>query len=412
MSNNSIKKNEDFIPVLLGSDINAYGMARAFHMEYGVTSIAVSKINLTATANTKLIKFEFEPDLENPTKFINKLNEVYEKYKGKKLLLVPCSDGYVTLLIKFQDQLKDKYYFNCITEKLLDELTLKENFYDVCDRYGFLYPKTVVVEKGDWRTKKLTFDFPVILKASNSVEYYKCTFPGKLKVFIAQDKAEYERILTAIYSSQYEDNMTIQEFIPGDDSNMRVLNCYVGKDKKVKLMGLGHALLEEHTPQGIGSYAAVINTFDKELMDKFQYFLEDIGYTGFANFDMKYDTRDKQYKLFETNVRQGRSSYFVTASGFNLAKWLVDDVIYNKDMKLTYADKQFLWTMIPNGVLYKYCQDKSMVKLAKKLVADGKVCNSLFYDKDLNIKRFARVFLYNINHYRKFRKYYGKKGLE
>ena len=94
--------------------------------------------------------------------------------------------------------------------------------------------------------------------------------------------------------------MIIQEFIPGDDSYMRVLNAYVGKDGKVKLMCLGNPILEEHSPEGIGSYATILTTYDKELMDQVRFFLEDIGYTGFANFDMKYDIRDKQYKLLKS----------------------------------------------------------------------------------------------------------------
>ena len=406
-----VKEYVDFLPVLLGSDVNAYGMARDFHQTYGITSIAVSKRQLSATADTSIIRFEFEPDLENPEKFIKKLNEVADKYTGKKLVLIPCSDGYIKLMIRFQDQLREKYCFNCISEPLLQALQLKENFYKICDKYGFSYPKTVILSKEDWKDAKLPFEFPVIIKPSNSVEYWKCSFPGKMKVFVAQDRPEFERIFTAIYKSSYQDHLTVQEFIPGDDSYMRVLNCYVGTDHKVKLMSLGQALLEEHTPEGIGSYAAVINTFDKELLDKFQYFLEDIGYSGFANFDMKVHAKTGEVKLFEINIRQGRSSFFTTGSGYSLGKWLVDDVVYHKPMELTYATNENLWTMIPMGVIKKYCQNKELVEKAVRLRKEGKWCNSLFYEPDVNIKRRLRIGIYSLNHFRKYKKYFGKKGM-
>ncbi|WMJ22220.1 ATP-grasp domain-containing protein [Paludicola sp. MB14-C6] len=400
-----------FIPVLLGSDANVYGMARSFHEEYGVRSIAISKTIFTATVNSKIIDFVLEPDLENPEKFMKKLMEVANQHQDKKLVLVPCGDGYVKLVVKFQEQLKDYYLFNCLSEELLNTLSMKESFYHICEKYGFEYPKTEVVSFDDYQTKEVDIQFPVIIKASNSVEYWKCSFPGKMKVFVAQDKPEYERILNAIYGSTYKDHLTIQEFIPGDDSYMRVLNCYVGTDKKVKLMALGHALLEEHTPQGIGSYVAIINTYDEELLNKFKDFLEDIGYAGFANFDMKYDMRDGKYKLFENNIRQGRSSFFVTASGYNLAKWLVDDVVYHKDMPLTIAKDKHLWIQVPKGIVYKYVKDEACQKEVRELIKQGKCTNSLFYSKDLNLKRYIKLKINMLNHFRKYKKYYGKKGL-
>ena len=36
-------QEQEFIPVLLGSDRNVYGMAVAFHEEYKIKSIAVGK---------------------------------------------------------------------------------------------------------------------------------------------------------------------------------------------------------------------------------------------------------------------------------------------------------------------------------------------------------------------------------
>ena len=48
-------KNQRFQPVLLGSDINAYGMARAFHEEYGITSIAFAHFQLSPTKFSKIV---------------------------------------------------------------------------------------------------------------------------------------------------------------------------------------------------------------------------------------------------------------------------------------------------------------------------------------------------------------------
>ena len=49
----------DFLPVLLGSDVNVYGMARSFHEAYGVKSIAVGKGRLNATSNLSLIHISY-----------------------------------------------------------------------------------------------------------------------------------------------------------------------------------------------------------------------------------------------------------------------------------------------------------------------------------------------------------------
>lgn len=404
-------KNNDILPILLGSDANVYGMARSFHQEYEVCSIAVSKTVFTATVDSKIITFVIEPDLEDEATFLKTLLAVAKKYEGKKLVLVPCGDGYVKLVVRFQEELRPYFLFNCLSEKLLNTLTLKESFYEICEKYGFDHPKTQIISKENYKQTPITMKFPVVVKASNSVKYWQCSFQGKMKVFVANDKAEYDRMTDAIYASTYDDHLTIQEFIPGDDSYMRVLNCYVGMDKKVKLMALGHALLEEHTPQGIGSYVAIYNTYDEKLLQKFKYFLEEIGYTGFANFDMKLDIRDGKYKIFETNVRQGRSSFYVTASGYNLAKYLVDDVVFNKNTGFSVARNKVLWIQVPRGIIKKYVKNPECVTEINHLMREKKCVNSLFYKPDLKLSRRIKLTLNMMNHYKKYKKYYGKKGL-
>ena len=56
---------EPFVPVLLGSDVNVYGMARSFHEAYGIASVAIGKGRLGATSNSRIVSVEVvEPRLE------------------------------------------------------------------------------------------------------------------------------------------------------------------------------------------------------------------------------------------------------------------------------------------------------------------------------------------------------------
>lgn len=403
---------KDLLPVLLGSDANVYGMARSFYMEYGVTSLAIGKGALAATANSKLVKMAVvEPNLEDDAVFVRTLTDFAKAHTGKTLVLVSCGDNYTGLMARARAALEPYYKFACPTPELVAELDTKEFFYKACERHGLSYPRTFGCTNENYKTVELPFPFPCIIKASNSVAYWNCKFPHKKKVFVAYSKEEFDAITAAIYSSSYQDNLVLQEYIPGDDNCMRVLNCYSGLDHKVKLMALGRPLLEEQTPEGIGNYAAIMNVRDDELMEKMKAFLEDVGWEGFSNFDMKYDARDGKYKLFEMNPRQGRSSFFVTASGYNLAKWLVEDVVEHKEQGLTIADAHHLWMIAPAGIIKKYLKDEALLAEAKELMRQGKVSHQLFCKEDAGLKRRIWYIKNQLNNYRKYKRYFGNKSL-
>ena len=403
---------KDLLPVLLGSDANVYGMARSFYMEYGVTSLAIGKGALAATANSRLVKMAVvEPNLEDDAVFVRTLTDFAKAHAGKTLVLVSCGDNYTGLMARARAALEPYYKFACPTPELVAELDTKEFFYKACERHGLSYPRTFGCTNENYKTVELPFPFPCIIKASNSVAYWNCKFPHKKKVFVAYNKEEFDAITAAIYSSSYQDNLVLQEYIPGDDNCMRVLNCYSGLDHKVKLMALGRPLLEEQTPEGIGNYAAIMNVRDDELMEKMKAFLEDVGWEGFSNFDMKYDARDGKYKLFEMNPRQGRSSFFVTASGYNLAKWLVEDVVEHKEQELTIADAHHLWMIAPAGIIKKYLKDEALLAEAKELMRQGKVSHQLFCKEDAGLKRRIWYIKNQLNNYRKYKRYFGNKSL-
>jgi D-aspartate ligase len=160
----------------------------------------------------------------------------------------------------------------------------------------------------------LPFGPPFVAKPSNGVAYWEHPFPIQNKVFIAKNRDELEDFLDRVYASGYPDTMIVQDFVPGDDTSMRVMTCYSDRNASVKLMCLGHVLLEEHSPHGIGNHAVILNEVNRALSEQLRRFLEAIGYVGFSNFDIKFDPRDGTFKVFEINVRQGRSNYYVTGA--------------------------------------------------------------------------------------------------
>lgn len=400
-------ENKKIQPILCGGDLNCYSVARAFHEEYGVKSIAFGRYYLGATKDSKFIDFRVTEDINDESKFVSILLEEAAKHSDDEvLILMGCTDEYAELIIDHRDELKEKFIVPYIGSDLKNRLVEKESFYAVCEEYGLDYPKTYIYNKGD-ETRDFGFNYPIIVKASDSISFFQNSFEGMNKAYLAHSEEEFNKIIKDVYSHGYEKSMIIQDFIPGEDENMRVLTCYSDQNGKVKMMCFGHVLLEEHTPKGIGNHAAIITEFEEELMMKYKEFLEKIGYVGFSNFDIKYDDRDGKFKVFEINLRQGRSNYYVTSSGNNIARYVVEDRVYNKVMELKLQRNPFYWHVIPNSVVYEYVHNKDLVKKCKDLVAEGKSASSYGYKYDLsgNFKRSLYIFLYNLNQKKKFKKY-------
>jgi D-aspartate ligase len=217
--------------------------------------------------------------------------------------------------------------------------------------------------------------------------------------------------------SDYNDNLIIQELIPGDDTAMRVMNCYSDNNGIVRLMCLGRPVLEEYTPLALGNYAAILTDIDKtdesrnRIFGQIKNFLESIKYTGFSNFDMKYDAKSGEYKLLDFNPRQGRSSFFVSAAGYNSAEFLTDNAVYNKTKDTVYADSDMLWLSIPKSVLLKYVENAEVIERVKRLIKEKKYKYTLLYKKDMNPKRFLRIKLFYNKHKKDYKTYFFRKNI-
>ena len=396
-----------FIPLLFAGDINVYSMSRAFYEIYNIRPHVFGKYPAWPCNNSKIMNYTSNSNVDQQETFMQIVEEFALRYNDNIILLIGCGDSYVQLISANLDKLPDNVIAPYIPIDMMNDLINKEKFYSLCNQNGIDYPRTYVHRKETGYDINLEFGPPYIVKPSDGIKYWKHPFQGQKKVFKENSMDGLKKTLSAIYGSGYEDSIIIQDFIPGDDTYMRVLTNYSDSKGNVKLMCLGHVLLEEHTPHGIGNHAVIITEQNPQLEEKFRIFLEGIKYVGFSNFDIKYDQRDGKYKVFEINTRQGRSNYYVTGAGANLAQYAVEDLIYEHPIDYRSINNEFLWLVVPRGVAFKYIKSEEYRKKMRELIRVGKVINPLYYREDRGFLRRLTLLKTQLSHYYKYRKYMG-----
>lgn len=380
--------NDNIIPVFLGADLNCYNFARAFHEAYGVVSYAFGRYEISATKYSKIIKFKTVPDMDNETTMLRELHAFAAQHKGKKLYLFGCTDDYAAMIIRRKKELPE-FTAPSPSAELYGSIQKKAEFYEMCDKFAIPYPATKVLceaaSPSEITADILGFDYPIVVKPSSSVDYWKYPFDGMKKVYIAKTPEEASSVISEIYASGYPDKMILQEFIGGGDSHMRVLTAFSDKNGKVRAMCLGHTMIEEHTPKGLGNHAAIVTEPVRSLplCENIKNMLESCGYTGFSNFDIKY-AGGSDFKVFEINLRQGRSNFYVTSCGMNIARLAVEKWDGKGD-DCTLNDNVHFWHHVPASVAYTYTEDKALVKRARELAKAKKDTCSLLYKYDLRL---------------------------
>lgn len=399
-----------FKVVILGTDINAYYMARNFHEKYNIKPHIIGKQEMNFTRFSDILTYEIEPNLWDTEAFKNILEKYALNNKNEKLVLVASNDHYVRLIVENKEFLSKYYLFNYPSLEIINNLLIKDNFYTKYKDYEIDMPLTYIYKcntKLDLNEIN-KFMYPIIIKPGNGVNYYEHEFIGQAKVYKVNNENELKEVVEKIEKSGYSDNLIIQEFIPGDDSLLFDSILYVNTNSEVELMSFAQIALQEHTPTGIGNCTVLVNGYNEYgntdiIKDKLKKFLTDIGYTGIAEFDLKYDTRDNKFKVFEINPRQARSSYYLTACGYNLAEYLIDDLIYNKKHKFKFIEEKMVLSFVPIKVIKKYVENKRIKKEIFKLIKEGKFVRPLRYKKDKNLKRKLWLIVRDYNYMKKYK---------
>jgi D-aspartate ligase len=382
-------------PVILGGDAGAYSLARAFHERHGVRSTVVSIRPTPNVAHSTIIDNVVEPRLDDPGVMVELIRRVAAAAPGPVITLT-CVDWYVRALAEQRARLEDVATVPYPSVELLDRVMDKRQFSELCHQIGVPHPRTEVRGGGE-PVGDLDLGYPVIAKPGDNTAWQRVSFPGKAKVHLVRDRDELAALLQAAGDAGYRQPMIIQEYVPGDDSQMRIMTTYSDQAGAVRMAWGGRVLLEEHTPGTLGNPAAILTGRLPQVEADARRLVEHLGWTGFANFDVKVDPRTGVGHFLELNPRTGRSNYYLTASGLNpAAYWMADHL--GDGWPDAPEPLEVLYRIVPGFLLDKYVHDDAV----RAAVRQARVVHPLKYRRDLSPRRDTWVRLAELNQVRKF----------
>lgn len=402
----------DFNVLIIGTDANAYYMARCFHEQYGKKARLVGKAGLPYTAYTDILQVTYFEDLWEEEGFLRAVYKVKQELGDKKTLLISSNETYAKFMVKNSAELFSKgFVFACPDIEVLESFMMKERFYKTYENSCLSLPKTIYYDCSKDGEIPKSPTFPVILKPSNVIIYNHLNFKGKNKIYKLDNQQQLEETITRIKNGGYDDCLIIQEFIPGDDSHLFDAVTYSDKNGRVKMVSFAQIGLQEHTKSMVGNAAVLMNGYNQfggtnEAIESIKEFLQSVNYKGFAEFDLKYDARDKKFKVLEINARQGRSSYYICPLGCNPVKMLVDDLVFGESKDFGVLNGEVLLSFVPKGIIKKYIVNKEYRKKALELLKRQGAVNPLEYKKDKNLKRKLYLLKRKFRYYKDYKNGY------
>ncbi|MCI8394571.1 MAG: hypothetical protein HFH86_03720 [Bacilli bacterium] len=401
----------EFDILILGSDANAYYMARCAHEAYHKKAYIIGRERLAFTKFSNILEIKYDKNLWQENHFVQVLNSFAKVHSNKQIVTISTNETYTEFLTKNRKNLEKNIKFAAPDFKVLNSLTNKEQFYKTYKNRGLDFPETYYF---DCEKDSIlpTLNYPIILKPANVVDYNHLSFEEKHKIYKIANEQDLEKIIVKIIKAGYRDKLILQEYIAGDDSNLFDSVIYVDRNQKVKMISFAQIGLQEHTKSMVGNAAVLINGFNTtngnslEMIKTIKKFMESIAYHGFAEVDLKYDEKTNTFKVLEINARQGRSSYYVSALGVNLVKTLVDDLVYQIELEEKILTDEILLSFVPKGIIKKYIENKAFKKEALYLWKQKKKVSPMVYSKDRNWKRFLMLKKRLWHYYKEFKNGY------
>ncbi|MEG1827109.1 MAG: carboxylate--amine ligase [Gordonibacter sp.] len=405
-------------PVVVGGDILAYSYVRELHRAYGVKrTIVLATQDIKMLSTSRFTDYRLIEGIHEAENLYAALEAVAAEQHAadpdRVLLVLGCDDCHARMLSGGKERLEAAgFVVPYIDFPLLDDITQKRRFYELCDELSIPYPRTWYFDCGPNGPDKLPVDelpYPLIAKPSNSAQFQAATIEGWRKIYEIESAEELAQVWDTIRVSDYAGELVLQDFIPGGDDAIRTLTTFSDATGDMRVVSGGVVCLQDHDPTALGNPVCIMGEREEAIIEHAQRFLKHTGYRGFANFDIKVDERDGSFRFFEVNTRAGRNTYYLSLGGVNFATLIVDEFVCGREIPYREAYDRFAYSCVPRYVLRRSMENPE--RLAQVEAALGATAEPypLHYAPDsFTHNLWARIMF--LNQIPKFKRFHWDTG--
>ncbi|WP_371372116.1 ATP-grasp domain-containing protein [Sporomusa aerivorans] len=391
----------NFVPVIAGGYVNAYSIARTFHETYGINSL-ICNYQSDFTSYSSFCECINVPDpryCEQP--LLAAMREIGLKlaHQGKKAILFVTGDEWLTIFSKHKHVLEDIFEFTFPDWNVVEQLTIKDKLYKLCDKLLIKYPKTCVCFTNNISDCK-ALKPPILIKPSSVTDFISAFSRGpRNQVFSSHE--EVAQYIQKKFIEGYSSPFIVQEYIPGGIENLYTITTFSDSNKVLKGVSIGHKLTQY--PKDAGTITSGLVKYEPAIIQPAKQILEAVGYYGISNIEFKYDTREGTYNLIEVNPRPGMWNYSSYKSGINLFEMLIKDIVLKEFIPYSEGRKPFLWTVLSKDKVLNEIKGTGNETIVRQLIRQGDYIDprknkaeSMIYDLNvriLDVELKTRYFL-------------------
>ena len=259
--------------------------------------------------------FRWNVRTATPRASIASLLRVSENFNTRPIL-IPTSNVTAVLVQEAAEQLQEAYRFLIPPRGLAGRLSSKRELFFLCREYGHPTPETVFPQSRSEVVQLLKkVAFPIVLKSIDDRVVFGQT---NVAMRIAQSAEKILQYYDTL-GNQQQQNVMLQEYIPGDADSVWMFNGYFNEKSECLAGFMGRKLRQRPVATGITTLGICLQNTAAE--HPLRALLSSLGYRGIVDIGCRFDARDGQYKLLDVNPRIGCTfRLFVDPNGIDVVR--------------------------------------------------------------------------------------------